>query len=72
MAYLHIYSNLKGENVMNWVDCLKAAVAVVGGVLSYLFGEWARFVAVFVSSTDWVHSALVFIKYCHFQMLFNR
>lgn len=36
---------------MNWVNWLKTAVAVVGGVLSYLFGEWAMFVAVVLGLT---------------------
>jgi toxin secretion/phage lysis holin len=31
---------------MNWVNWLKAAVAAVGGVLTWLFGGWAMFVAV--------------------------
>lgn len=33
---------------MNWVNWLKAAVTVVGGILGYLFGEWAMLVAVVV------------------------
>jgi toxin secretion/phage lysis holin len=31
---------------MNWVDYLKGALAIIGGILSWLFGGWLMFVGV--------------------------